>query len=216
MYSLQLGHWRTPMKDKYNLILTLIPHLIDSDAEQIEGMLSEDVDIDEIFDYIKICLTESDRKDIVDRLNDPVEDKQENFIMGHLKARANPSEVTDFMDYYDTLSEDDRQYVTQFYYEYYSTGFYNIPEEERILKGDELLKEARRNNNSINRDAFARSQKHEYTSPIIDESELEWEKLFNIFGYEKALEKILDSAMDDLYNSDIDRKIILCENGKIT
>lgn len=127
------------------------------------------------------------------------------FLARHRYSKGVQKEMED-IDYWSKLSPEERAWMEQFMYESYGNGFYNIPEDERILQTETQLKEARRNNNNTNRDALLRGNKSgrlvaadtlefKLTSPEDGE---EWEDIYKYGGYESAVQYLAEMAAEEL------------------
>lgn len=119
------------------------------------------------------------------------------------------------IDYWDKLNEYDRKWLDQFCHEYYGNhhGRYG---EESLITDEEVRKEARRLNNSYNRDGYNVALKtsqllynedleNEKTHfKIYDQEEIEtWQEAYTLQGAKTALEMVLADTLQQL-EDDID------------
>lgn len=201
------------------LIIALIEHLDEDEAVIVQDMLYDEATLEEICGYINRNIEPAVKSEILDKLV-PVHPELENLIAEiprYLDLDQYPPSVRremEYCEYIDQLNDEEQEYIKQFYHEYYNKGFTKIPEDERILKTDELLKIARRVNNSLSRDAFTytanRNLQQSLEDQLVVASEPEgWEHKFVYLGYESALEYILIETLQEIDNSLVDNRIAL-------
>lgn len=142
------------------------------------------------------------------------------YLARHRYSKGVQQEMED-IDYWNQLSPEEKAWMEQFMYESYGNGFYHIPENERILKTEEELQEARRNNNNTNRDVFLRARKlpgqivssdtldHKL---VKDEEYEDWEQVYKHGGYEAAVFYLAELTATEL-NMEFEKKDakILCD-----
>lgn len=111
----------------------------------------------------------------------------------------------EYKEYAHKLNKEEREWVEQFYYEEYGNGMYHT--EDPILVTEEQLKEARRNHNSIHRDAFNAARKAGQLEELSDEDrqfmedasdEWDWQNAFKTMGYEAAVNIIFNQTAKEL------------------
>ena len=108
-----------------------------------------------------------------------------------------------------------RQMVIKFYKEFHKADFYN--DEEDIIKDPEMRKEAVRNHNMNNRDAFNVAHKQGMLSSMTSKDEFmeaasddwDWQGEYKENGYEAAVNCILEQTVRDLQNKKLDIKVTL-------
>ena len=110
----------------------------------------------------------------------------------------------EYLEYADGLDEESAAWVKKFYNEYYAKGSYS--QDDPLLTSESQLKEARRVNNSLYRDALSISlgtgrstEVSDYTmsqKEVLEMSsnELEWEMAYKQAGQEYATELIFKQA----------------------
>lgn len=123
--------------------------------------------------------------------------------------------VMEYKEYADQLSDDDLEWVKQFYDEFHG-GNHSVYDEP-ILTTSGQIKEANRNYNNLYHDAFAVSNtlhKQVEISPDDREvyelatDELEWETVVNRYGYEVGADLIMMQTLNALDTSK-DKKVVL-------
>ena len=125
----------------------------------------------------------------------------------------------DFLDYIDELPEEEKEFIKQFYREYYFDGVTGKTAEERVIKSEEAIKEARRNHNSMKTDMLFRAKKEGFYDTVNSASaeqfmedasdEWEWQDAFKLLGFEGALKVITDQTIRDLDNKHLNTEIVL-------
>lgn len=129
---------------------------------------------------------------------------KKKYLDKHRYSKGVQNEMDD-IDYWDKLDSENSDFLKQFMYENYGNGFYQIPEDERILQTEEQLKEARRNNNNTNRDALLRAIKtgkissadlldYKLTQEEIDD----WEDIYKYNDFEAAVFYLMEMTADEL------------------
>lgn len=123
----------------------------------------------------------------------------------------------DYLEYYDQLDENEKEWIKQFYEEYHEGRFYT--KRDNIIKDEEVKKEAIRNSNQTYRDdLFSVAQREGLLTSLTGDQQdfmeeasdfWEWNNIYKQFGYEQAAECILQQAIDDIRNSEIDEEITL-------
>ena len=134
----------------------------------------------------------------------------------------------EYKEYEHKLNDEEKKFIQKFYKEHYCADFYT--EGENILEG-EARKEAHRNKNVMNRDALPVAK----TYDLLDNIEVteqyyvqkaaekwEWQNVYKVLGYEAAVKKIVEHALNDLDNEELDKSVTLirfysqmCELNKI-
>jgi hypothetical protein len=131
------------------------------------------------------------------------------------KKRYMPEGKQDYKEYLSKLSPDERRLVEKFYEDFYGGGVYL---KDTVLQSDSAKEEARKNHNSLSRDAMDVSQRRgtlqqledndrEFMEYVSDESE--WETAYNQQGFKAAALIIYDLAVDDINNNKVDVRVTL-------
>jgi hypothetical protein len=111
----------------------------------------------------------------------------------------------EYMDYVKDLSKEEKVWIEQFYAEYYANGSYSA--EEPLLTSKTQLRDARKMNNSLYRDALnvGLNQQNLMELPaaereLINEAtdEMEWEDAYAQAGPQWATELIFKQAVRSL------------------
>lgn len=203
---------------KENLALALLDELPEDDALLIEEMLENDNEVSEICDYINQNVSTEVKSEILDRLASRFPEVEDLIDQNpkYLEIEQYPPSVKremEFIEYLDSLNPEDQEYVKQFYYEYYNKGSANIPEDQRLLSTKKMISEAHRTANSLYRDAFNYTKNRDMLAYLEDESnELnyerpgDWQAVFVARGYEAALETIVNEALAELENKQLQTK----------
>lgn len=96
------------------------------------------------------------------------------------------------------------EYMKRFMHEYYGNRFDRQDDAKNILQTEDQKKEARRNNNNLNRDALMKSKKmgalnvlYQVEKTQYDEIEESWETTFKKGTYNQALKELLRVCCDD-------------------
>lgn len=128
-------------------------------------------------------------------------------------------ENMEFEQYADQLSPEELQWVKKFYYEMYGNAIYNAPKDFRLLKTDELIKQSNRIRNRSKTDAYVVSKtagKLYYTEdnnglmPDIEKEDgLSWELVYTYYGYEQALDFIIQETLKELQAGGLDPRLTL-------
>lgn len=135
--------------------------------------------------------------------------------MSKRKKAMQRNDVLEYHQYLDKLSGEEKKWVKQFYKEYYGNDSYN--QECPIITADEHLQEARRNHNSLYRDALSVTKtlasQEEFTPDQMEVIELagdesDYELAFSQGGYELASETVMNQAIRDL-DAGQDKKVVL-------
>lgn len=204
----------------YETLLALLPYLDEYDAEVVELLIDEQAEVSEISDVINKCLTSRQKADILDRMEDKsIEEVFKKPSVKYLQLHRYSPAVREAMECYEYLEdipdEEDRKWIKQFYHEYYANGSFGIEEEDRVLKTDDLIREATRNNHSLQRDAFSVSSTLGRLTYIEDHlldtedqtDKLTWEDMFKMLGYKPAIDKIFNDAVVNINNAVNDERI---------
>lgn len=123
----------------------------------------------------------------------------------------------DYLDYAGQLSDYEREFIEQFYKEYYFNG---KPAEgkEKIITDKDMQQEANRHNNSYGQDLLFRAKKdgnlqtmNENARQFMEDAhdEWEWEDAFKQGGFELAIKVITEQTIRDLENSKLDKTVVL-------
>lgn len=199
------------------LILALGDWLEDDELDYALNMFEAEFEEKSISNYINRCLTKKEKVEILDRLESRFPDIEE-YIDESVRYLDNyPPSIEremEYKEYIKDLPPEDAEYVKQFYHEHYANGGHGIDEEDRILKTEEMFKEATRITNARNRDAYSFCEntghlqyiEDQLESGEIDENDLTWQELFTLRGYAPALDKILIEAEIEIKNKYIDNK----------
>jgi hypothetical protein len=122
----------------------------------------------------------------------------------------------EYREYEDQLNEDELIYIKKFYNEMYANRIY-IPEDYRLVNNEDMIKESNRINNRRNRDLMEvkgnRGQLDSLTEANvnhvkinIDDSQ-DWHCVYDMFGYEFAMNFIIDSFIDELNCIELDKRL---------
>lgn len=134
------------------------------------------------------------------------------------KLLAAEEAMMEYKSYEDKLNDEEKLLVKKFYYELYGNAIYNVPEDFRLLKTKEMIKESNRNRNMKRTDMFDVAEKrHLMDSLERHERELEkdeagggdWESVYNYFGYEPALNFLIEACEDELKIKTLDIRLTL-------
>lgn len=123
----------------------------------------------------------------------------------------------DYLEYQDQLNDDQREWLKQFYEEYYFNG---KPGEgkEKIITSEEMQQEANRINNSYASDLLFRAKKEGALAQVNDNyhqfmqdasDDFEWEDAYKQGGFELAIKVITGQALRDLKNENIQQAVVL-------
>jgi len=127
-------------------------------------------------------------------------------------------EKMEYLEYEDQLNPKEKEFIEQFYDEYYNDGVSFTHEDDRILTTTEMIQEARRNHNNNKRDAFAVARKMnslEYDPADTKEfmeaasDEWDWQNAYSRDGYEASVDVIFNQALRDLMNKIVEKKVTL-------
>jgi len=121
-------------------------------------------------------------------------------------------EKMDYREYEDELSDSEREWVEQFYHEYYANLMSEIPEEDRIQTEGYMLIEGYRRYNQLYRGIFEVAEATKTLEYSDDDQEFmedasnewEWRDALKIGGYEMASQTIIVQAMNELRRSHAD------------
>lgn len=121
----------------------------------------------------------------------------------------------DYLNYVNKLKPEDREWLKQFYNEYYRAPSVN---ENSIIKDPSIKKEANRIHNSNYSDIFSIAERTGNLAELsgdeerfmVDASdEWDWKNTYKTQGYANALQDIFYQAERDLQNKTIDVKLTL-------
>jgi hypothetical protein len=126
-----------------------------------------------------------------------------------------PEGKLDYKEYLNKLNADERKLVEKFYEDYYGGGVYQA---DTVLTSESAKEEARKNHNSLSRDAMEVSKRRgtlnqldenteEFMEFVSDESE--WELVYKQQGFKTAVLFIYDLAIEDINNKNVDLKVTL-------
>lgn len=123
----------------------------------------------------------------------------------------------EYLEYWNSLSKEEQKWISQFYHEFYNDGVSFTEPEKRILQTKEMQKEARRNHNSMKRDAYEVAEKSGGLDYLYDErrrfaeseADFEYLEVFDSQGYEAAVQFLVDETIPDLDNMSLDLNIVL-------
>lgn len=126
------------------------------------------------------------------------------YLKKHRYSKGVQNEIDD-LDYLDKLPQKEREWMEQFMYENYGNGSYHIEPDKRILKTEEQLKDARRNNNNTNRDALAYIKKtgmalnaDDIMYKLHNEEEHDWQSVYKQFGFNETVFFLCEDAATEL------------------
>ena len=122
----------------------------------------------------------------------------------------------DYIEYYNKLSDEEKKFIRQFYREYYFDGV-STTKENAIIKDPDMLKEARRNHNSMKTEALFRAKKDGVLSELTPRDEVfmndasdewDWELVYKQQGHLEAVEFITKIAKEEI-NAGVDIETVL-------
>lgn len=182
---------------KKNELLDLRRYMYASDREELERLIKDERTT---YDTCKIFA------------NNAITSRQ----IAEKTYSLNQSEDMEYREYIDQLSPEDQIWVRKFYNEMYANRIF-IPEENRIIQSEEMLKESNRINNMRNRDLFEvkknRRQLDSLENPMvfdeIAEEDLDWHVILDMFGYEEAMNFIMDQTFEELSHNGLDERLTL-------
>ena len=200
------------MKREELIAVALLNYLEEDDAIAVQEMIDEELPIEEICGYINRNVSVEVKSEILDKLIlvfpevETLIAEVPKYIDLHKYPKSVRREM-EYCEYIDTLSPEDQEYIKQFYHEYYNKGSVALEENERILKTDDMIKEARRVNNSLYRDAYSYTDNRDMLNYLEDAGTVEqatpiesWENVYKFKGYEGALNYILQMAAAEIEN----------------
>lgn len=130
----------------------------------------------------------------------------------------NQSDDMEYKDYIDQLNEEEQVFIRKFYNEMYANRIY-VPEDYRLLQTEEMIKESNRINNMRNRDLFEVKKKRgqldsledkpKYDMQQITDEDVDWHQILDMFGYESAVNFIIDQCIDEFQHDALDKRLIL-------
>jgi hypothetical protein len=118
-------------------------------------------------------------------------------------------------EYIKDLPAEQQEWIRKFYYDYYAGGVYK---EDSVLENEEAKKEARKNHNSLRRDAFQVSENMGALGDLTEadrefmedaHDEWDWERIYIRDGYRAAVEEIIRQTTNDLDNEYIEKRVTL-------
>ena len=200
------------MKREDLLALALLNYLEEDDAIAIQEMIDDDVNIEEICSYINGNVSPDVKSEIIDKMILVFAEVQ-NLISDsprYLSIEQYPPSVRremEYCEYIDQLDDNEKEYIKQFYHEYYNKGSTGLAKKERLLVTEDMIQDARRVNNSLYRDGFTYTKNRNMLEYIENDENADsesnvitWEMAFNLYGYEAALNCIVDNAVFELSN----------------
>lgn len=131
--------------------------------------------------------------------------KQHEPLKKHQYSKPVQEQIND-IDYWDKLNSKDRKFMEQFMDEYAGNNHQKYPPKRRLLKTVKQQQEARRLNNSFNRDSFSVAKK----SATLDYSEnddqvfyskeniSDWMEAFTLQGHKEALDMIMEDSLSEI------------------
>lgn len=131
------------------------------------------------------------------------------------KGRKVQDDLND-IDYYEKLDDEGKKFMRKFQKDWVRGPSYKNGEVS--IKDPEFFKEAVRNNNMRNRDAFSVAKKSgtldyqddDYKQFMEDASDAwEWQNVYKMHGYEEAIKCIFNQTINEINNSTIDLNVVL-------
>lgn len=131
--------------------------------------------------------------------------KQHKPLKKHQYSKPVQEQIND-IDYWDKLNKKDRKFLEQFMDEYAGNNHQKYTPKKRLLKKVQQQKDARRLNNSFNRDAFDVTKK----TLALDYSEnddqvfytpehiSDWMQAYTLQGHKEAIDMILDESLREI------------------
>lgn len=185
------------MTKEYKQLLALKKYLFKDDANVLQQMVDKKRPVTEINAF----------------LNNAITDKQ----IKTTKLLSSDEALMEFREYEKKLTPDELQWVQKFYYEMYGNAVYNVPKNYRLLKTKDMLKESNRIRNTTKSDIYDRALKSGKLSSIEDSNideldidvEINWEQIYSFFGYEAALNFLIDECLDELKIRPLDQRLTL-------
>jgi len=134
------------------------------------------------------------------------------------KWRPSVHKDMEYLEYADQLNDEELLFAKKFYNEMYANRIY-VPPENRLLQSDEMIKESNRINNNRNRDLFEVKQTRgqlndidsiDYDTPLTEmEDGVDVISVLEAFGYEYAVEFLIDTCLKQLEEKDLDKRLTL-------
>lgn len=121
----------------------------------------------------------------------------------------------DYIEYLKKLSPEDREWVKQFYNEYYRAPSIT---EDSIIKDPDMKKEANRVHNTMYRDIYSIAERTGALSELADDEqrfmqdatdEWSWQNVYKSQGYAAAIKEIFYQTENDLKNKTITTHVTL-------
>lgn len=183
------------MKAEYEAMLALKPYLDPKSADKLEQMVKDEENINDINVWVNNVLT--------------------NRQIKTARTIAGDEAKKEYKEYEHLLNEDELRWIKKFYCEMYDNGVHNIPEDFRLLKTEEMIKESNRHRNNSNNDIYEVSARQgtllELDENRYEDEDLEygWEQVYSCFGHEPALNCIIDECLDELSVKNFDKRLSL-------
>lgn len=117
----------------------------------------------------------------------------------------------EFVEYYDNLSKEEQRWIRKFYEEYYNGAAHWKAPEKRLIQDEEMLQEATRNNNAIQRDIWEVATTENSLEYLGEEDrqfmedacdEWDWRRVYDILGKKEAANLIMNQALDNIENKE--------------
>jgi cation transport regulator ChaB len=128
--------------------------------------------------------------------------KQHKPLKKHQYSKPVQDHISD-IDYWDKLNTKDKKWLEQFMDEYVGNNHQKYSNRKRLLKDETQQKEARRLNNSFNRDAYdvaKKTVKLDYSENddkvfYSKENITDWMEAYTVQGHKEALDMILQDSL---------------------
>jgi cation transport regulator ChaB len=139
--------------------------------------------------------------------------KQHKPLKKHQYSKPVQDQISD-IDYWDKLNTKDKKWLEQFMDEYAGNNHQKYSNKKRLLKDETHQKEARRLNNSFNRDAYdvaKKTVKLDYSENddkvfYSKENITDWMEAYTVQGHKEALDMILEDSLLELKETEDQNK----------
>jgi hypothetical protein len=139
--------------------------------------------------------------------------KQHKPLKKHQYSKPVQDHISD-IDYWDKLNTKDKKWLEQFMDEYAGNNHQKYSTKKRLLKNETHQKEARRLNNSFNRDAYdvaKKTVKLDYSENddkvfYSKENITDWMEAYTVQGHKEALDMILEDSLLELKETEDQNK----------